>query len=454
MRDAILHIGMPKTGSTYLQHWLALNRHALLANGLSIAGKPGFGHRVREEFEAYLAGGEILPPDPIDIDGALPGGQASIAMISSEGFSIHKPTEVKRYLELKRLNVIKVVLVLLRQDRYEASIFNQRVKIRGLWEVPEDPTFAMDYMEMWQAWADSFGPDAMVVFDYDQCLGSRKIEDVFLSRLGFPPLIEPTIPEGPIATNPSPNAALMEIIRLSNMRGHPPMVSAIKQHALGRMPREPRFGLTQDAVTRIESCFLKSNRELARRIGGEGLEGLTTPGWKSRGKNLTGADVTAELIELIGILADATAAISILSLDPDLMGPIQKRRASLDTRAIMDRTAEIAARANGNIVNIGLLLERAEGAGTFEPDLKRADATPSIRAEPTIERTSFNELIDLAAFAVCLLKARQETQRRRNGERAISAKPLLRVVAQPLRNSWLLRPDLLIRKAQERIRIF
>lgn len=453
MQDAYLHIGLPKTGSTYLQHWLSLNRAALREAGLCVPEKPGFGHRIREEFETYFAQGMPLPSDAIDIEAAFDVRPGDAALISSEGFSKRRPDEVKRYFDLKQVKILKVVVVLRRQDHFEASIYNQRVKVSRLADPYQVGAFGLNYLQLWQSWADSFGADNIVVLDYDHCRNGRKIEDVFLQRLGFKPLADPVLPDGTIATNPSPDAALLEIMRLNNLRGHASMVSPLKQHAIGRMTPAPRFGLDPKQCAAVEDLFLDSNRKLADIIGAAGLETLVTPGWRSSGADFTGKDVTEQLVSLIAILAQASAMVRFSALDRDMALPGGRQGLKPSDYRPRQRADEIAALCDADGAALRLLFERAAGSGVFEPNIARKDATPSVRTGPTITHSTFNELIDVAAYATHLLSAKQEMRRRRQAAgRQTVYTTLMRAMPEPIRKSWLLRPDLLLKKAYIRTR--
>ncbi|MGE0231111.1 MAG: hypothetical protein AB7S46_04925 [Flavobacteriaceae bacterium] len=451
MLEAILHIGLPKTGSTYLQHWLSLNRAALRAIGLVAPEKPGFGHRIREEYETYFSKGVALPTNAIDIEGAFAAGPQDIAIISSEGFFKCDAGEVKRYFDLKEIRIVKIVLFLRRQDRHEASVFNQRVKVAGHADTYRVGSFGTDYMRLWQSWADSFGAETMVVLDYDHCRKGRKIEEVFLTRLGYPLLSDPVLPDGVIATNPSPDAALLEIMRLSNLRGHASMVTPLKQHAIGKLPPAPPFAIDPARSAEVEKLYLHSNRQLAGTIGAEGLESLITPGWRSDGADFTGKDVTEHLFRLIAVLAEASARLPLVPLDENPARPDTDRAVAASGQDARRRADEIAALSRGDGAALRLLFERAAGAGVFEPDPSRPDATPAARSGPEAVHTSFNELIDVAAYAARLIN---EARPRAQGAETLAGRTTpSQAMQQTLKKSWLLRPHLAIRRAYARTRL-
>ncbi|MCB1474725.1 MAG: hypothetical protein H6883_03750 [Rhodobiaceae bacterium] len=453
MQDIILHIGLPKTGSTYLQHWLSLNRGALMLNGLGVHALPGFGHSVREEFENYLADGGRLPENAIDIGAEFASNGGSLPVISSEGFWRHKPADVKRFLELKNVRVSKVVVFLRRQDRLEASLYNQRVKVRGFRDRFSPGDRRLDYLALWEAWANAFGNENIVAIDYDNAVATDKIENIFLECIGYPRLCDPVAPRGALATNPSPDAALLEIIRLNNLRGHPPMVNPLKEYVLRHLKPGPAFGIDQESASRVEEIWIENNRKLAERLGGADFQTLTTPGWKTKGLDLSGKDVSERLIELIAVLADASSSVWFSALDRDLVPTGSQSSGARKKAASNARADELAARAGVNSRALRQLCSRAERAGIFECNSGRADATPAGPTEPALHHSTFNEMIDLAAYATSILRAKQEMNSRkltRGHDGTIGM--VFRAIPTSLRKNFVTRPDLLLKKAYSRAR--
>ncbi|MCB1474723.1 MAG: glycosyltransferase family 4 protein [Rhodobiaceae bacterium] len=456
MQEAILHIGLPKTASTYLQRWLALNREALEHIGLGVDSSRGFGHQIRIEFDEFVSNGMELPNDGIDIRGLLGNEGRTIPVISSESFWHRDPEQIQRYFAYKQLRISKVVFFLRRQDRMEAAQYAQHVKGDGWATTFEQGDERLNYLALWQSWARCFGSDRVAVLDYDACDNMNKVEHAFMDSIGFPRLKDPSVPDRALVTNPTPDAALVEIIRLNNLRGHAVVQQPMLRDIIGKMSAAAPFGIEQEIVSEIEATWIDINRELVDRLGGKGFEALTTAGWRSAGIDLAGKDVTARLVELISIVAELTEKVAMPSLNAEIMRPYRFQAYPSHDISSNSRADEIVAITRGSAEALRLLFARATDAGVFETGQSRADATPKVRTGPTVARTTFNELIDLAAFAMHLLEARHRLRKReRDGiDKASESATFATTRTEKKRKPLILRPDLMAKKAFYRTRYF
>ncbi len=208
-RDLILHIGKPKTGSTSIQHLLAVNRPALLAQGMYYPATPtgnmhvllaaSFssvaavyrdtanlmwqGHKPEIAIARHLA--ELQE----EVAG-LPGSVSRI-ILSSEQFSMYLRTEEAvgrlRDFVMKFADRCTVVVYLRRQDEHFASLYSQSLRL-GYIDEPnlDDAPKEYDNALFLARWAKIFGKDNVIPRVFERPAGRRfdVVED-FAGICGF-----------------------------------------------------------------------------------------------------------------------------------------------------------------------------------------------------------------------------------------------------------------------------
>ncbi len=151
-----LHIGLPKTGTTYLQEWLKLNSAVLAKAGLNVVPSLS-AHRL-----AVATLGEELSrrPDIVDIcsqvslEQALADAACDGAIISSEYFSLASPEQVQELFQTVGLSVSKTIAYLRRQDILSSAGYAQEIKALGTTHEIGDVIYtdALDWMLLRQSW--------------------------------------------------------------------------------------------------------------------------------------------------------------------------------------------------------------------------------------------------------------------------------------------------------------
>ena len=227
MKRCLLHIGVPKTGSTALQKFLAANRPALRAHGLHYpeAGLRAHGHHDI----AFLVGGgypawatpQDRPLDAIVRELAAELADSAVAVLSSENFYLQpNPRGVAEVLGQCGFGAqqVQVVVYLRRQDEAHLSWYNQAVKAQGYsGTIAEsiavtDPLW--DYSTQLAQWAAVYGKENVLVHAYQPPGGpGSDIRRGFLRVAG----VTETGFEFPVETDNSRiNAEILEFQRMVN----------------------------------------------------------------------------------------------------------------------------------------------------------------------------------------------------------------------------------------------
>ncbi|MCK0168411.1 hypothetical protein MWU52_12675 [Jannaschia sp. S6380] len=197
--DVILHIGLHKTATTYIQNKLSALRYHLLTDGIIY---PRAGEVMRswtptrdgaQSGHALLTRGEkaAMPAIAEIVDECPPGIERVI--LSSENFTIWKrPTPPANYLSrLSMFRSVKVVLVLRRQDVWIESYYKQLVdgfidyETRSFAEfVASEGAELFDFHSRFSEWRDLVGPNNFHVMSYDDCDGADDLCRQILTLAG------------------------------------------------------------------------------------------------------------------------------------------------------------------------------------------------------------------------------------------------------------------------------
>lgn len=179
-RVFLIHIGAPKTGSTALQNFLALNVDALECQGWTYPRSVlrGGGHH---DIAFHLLGDypDWAMPSEVNLN-AIPEilrkdiSTKNRIILSSENFYwLTDPMLLKQFLEnigAGRDDVVKILLYVRRQDDAIISWYNQIVKAQGYSGSIYD--CISDFAEMWNyqrkidEWGQAFGFENIIVRPY------------------------------------------------------------------------------------------------------------------------------------------------------------------------------------------------------------------------------------------------------------------------------------------------
>ncbi len=151
-RRLFLHIGLHKTGTTYVQQLMRANREPLRAQGVLYPGGPGFPSQVFAVWD--LLGrrprgsggdGRITGAWQALVDGVR-GGADETVLISDEHLSLASPRQARAAVSAFPDHEVHVVATVRDLARILTSAWQEEVKNRGAWgwsefvEAVQDPT--------------------------------------------------------------------------------------------------------------------------------------------------------------------------------------------------------------------------------------------------------------------------------------------------------------------------
>lgn len=208
-RTLVLHIGLHKTATSYLQNVWSARRYDLLQEGIlyPLAGTGSLARgvdRLQLTTREGAQSGHALFTKPGerralvgDLLQELPETVGTV-LLSSEDFALGRVAP-ERYFELfSDFGTVKVVLVLRRQDSWIESYYKQVVDQYGNFETrsfaeylrQEGPAL-LDYHARFTPWRDLAGPENFTVISYDDMAGGDAICRRILEIAGLRgPLLE------------------------------------------------------------------------------------------------------------------------------------------------------------------------------------------------------------------------------------------------------------------------
>jgi hypothetical protein len=205
-RTLVLHIGIHKTATTFVQNVLSARRYDLLREGVlypTAGTAEGIDTKTREGAQSgHILFTRFEPRRPrlvSELMTELPD-TASTVLLSSEDFSLpRRKTTPAQYLNgFSEFGTVKVVLVLRRQDEWIESWYKQIVDQYGNFETRsfeeflrlEGPTL-LDFYRRFSPWRDLVGPENFHLLSYDDLPDGASICRSILEIAGVEsPLLE------------------------------------------------------------------------------------------------------------------------------------------------------------------------------------------------------------------------------------------------------------------------
>lgn len=197
--ELVLHIGLHKTASTYVQNVLTARRYDLLQLGIlypttGTSEEPRV--TTREGAQAgharlsFRGGRKALLEELLD---EVPAGVSTV-LLSAEDLSHPRLKPGYHVNQFGIFGSIKVVAVLRRQDTWIESMYKQAVDQWREFETRSLPDFVldkgsslMDFHRRLSPWRDLVGPENFLVLSYDDLADGAAILRGVLEFAGVPP---------------------------------------------------------------------------------------------------------------------------------------------------------------------------------------------------------------------------------------------------------------------------
>ncbi|WP_395646273.1 hypothetical protein [Terricaulis sp.] len=265
-RRVHLHIGRSKTGTSSIQRTLRDNTAALATLGYCYPGAA----RNHNDIVRHLAKGDVnATRGVLEEISAAPGD----VIVSAEGFQDLPPEKARAWLEAFD---VRVIVYLREQAAALASAYQQWIKGRletRTFEQFVESRGVIDYVGFLDAWADSFGRNALTIrlYEREELVGGDAVLD-FLSLLRIDPAelsIDPT------DANPSIAGPLLEAKRRLN-ETYPGSAEELRSKTYAALQNLARanpayrgaFVPAMDDVLQIRARCRASNLGLARNYLG------------------------------------------------------------------------------------------------------------------------------------------------------------------------------------------
>ncbi len=186
-----LHIGQPKTGTTSLQSFLALNRGKLIEEGWLYpkAGRQASGHHQFAKFFRNDPPDWIQDADPELVRKQLRGeikrtGAQNVVISSEAFFIIREPAKVHDYFKLFD---VTIVVYLRRQDEWLESLYREQLK-NGATDLPpaeylKRVSKSLNYWQVLERWRKVFGEAKIIVVPFERCGKAISSEAMFLKAV-------------------------------------------------------------------------------------------------------------------------------------------------------------------------------------------------------------------------------------------------------------------------------
>lgn len=296
MSTLVLHIGTPKTGTTFLQKLLSAHREDLKESGwvypdlggrhnhtelayafFTGADNPRSRHYVRVDQETSRA--EIRELLTVEVQ------PDTHWIISSETLSRMAPDDAATLLEFlgEFFDDIKVLVYLRRQEFFMESRYSQRIKNGESrpwdWDTLRELVTDLEPLEMYRKWSAIVGVDNVIARPYleDFKRDSEALLVDFREAVGIPDSIDLTpINDGKL-TNVRLSAEGLQF--LSALNPHFPMnrINGKPNHGLRartiarlqELTAGPMLTLSGELAARFDAEYRPNNKVLADELGGE-----------------------------------------------------------------------------------------------------------------------------------------------------------------------------------------
>ena len=182
MRDLILHIGLHKTGTSYLQKLMLGNRDLLHESGIGLAPYMNLTSGTHHPIIA-----EIDREGPEKVFEAVAQAPGERVLISAEELCVvmedRGAAQAIRDAAARHFNP-KLVIFLRRQDHLKESVYAQIVKHWFVGDILDDDHYGYDHDARLRALEEVFGRENMIVRIYEA--HRKDLAGAFFEAIGAP----------------------------------------------------------------------------------------------------------------------------------------------------------------------------------------------------------------------------------------------------------------------------
>lgn len=256
-RQVILHIGLPKTGTSFLQHTFAENAETLLRHGIHVV-KAGSHPSFKDPGNHLLAMTLMMRrradiAERVDKLGAgeaweqavaeIAGAEGEVSFISSELFAFDVSDSEDLEMIKSRLAAFEVKIVVVLRDVVELanSLYAQRVT-DGFVGSPTDLVELywphLDWRMLVERWRAVFGGDNVATLEFNRHTRAYYLEYFITST--FPGRIAAALLKPSVFANRSFAKPLIELIAHLNA-SHPQAREQLVESLIATVADEPAF---------------------------------------------------------------------------------------------------------------------------------------------------------------------------------------------------------------------
>lgn len=289
--DVTLHIGLPKTATTFLQHWLDVNAHAF-ADRLALLPTQRGGHLLatlccdEERFGKrpdYQAIGAATQPAQIveQLDTMRAAGVERL-IISSEYFFNAEPSKVKAAFERFGLSVETILCFFRRQDRLIASGYAQDIKMLARAAPMKNAGYRpiYDWLALQAAYRLAFPHGRFVPLEFDHLRRTATLVQAWKRGLRIDDVATQDVVAGNAPVNESLPGEMVELCRIANKLGLPSLTGfALRAAQVGIVGK--RFDLPLSTRMSLRDTYASLNdRFVAQLEDAHGFQDYTSAGWR------------------------------------------------------------------------------------------------------------------------------------------------------------------------------
>jgi len=300
-----LHIGIAKTGTTYLQNWLQRHRAPLLERGVYVPTSPMHAHRLAVEFiidEARRSRDDIQAilrtplSEAVDQLKRMQDAAAHTIILSSEYFWLGKPHRMLPFFRDHGVPVQTVIAYVRRQDRLIEAGYNQEVKAMKLSAPLGDHRYInlYDWSELHATWSAGIPAAQIKLRNYDPLAATGGLLRDFLTQIDQglrSQFSDDDFVDGDRA-NASLPADLLEFKRLLNAADLADMMPAFERAYRAQAKTLLSFRMSPERQRRCFEEYVRCNEMLADKFPGQSFEEYADfNAWNTS----PGADLTHQL---------------------------------------------------------------------------------------------------------------------------------------------------------------